>query len=121
MCPLDDIEHRRGRGRSVVQAQAPYREVVPDGVDRRFVAVHPSICPLILSRRSDTGQAAIASGRGLAQTRGPPGSYRRPGRLGCWWRCQAPTAPRPPWRVEMNRKQSRAVVMAALAAATMTV
>lgn len=42
MCPLDDIEHRRRRGRSVVQAQAPYREVVPDGVDRRFVAV-PSV------------------------------------------------------------------------------
>src|SRR5262249_31129062 len=42
MRPCGDSDYRGGRGRGVIQAQAPYREVVPDGVDRRFVAV-PSL------------------------------------------------------------------------------
>ena len=33
---LDDVEHRLGRGGGVVQAPAPDREVLPDGVDRRI-------------------------------------------------------------------------------------
>src|SRR5262245_63533931 len=42
MCPLRRIEHHGGRSGGVIQAQAPYREVVPDVVDRRFVTV-PSV------------------------------------------------------------------------------
>src|SRR6266487_520448 len=42
MCPLGSIEHLGRRGRGVIQAQAPYREVLPDGVDRRFVTI-PSV------------------------------------------------------------------------------
>src|SRR5689334_16343639 len=42
MCSLGNIEHHGGHDRGVIQAQAPYREVLPDGVDRRFVAI-PSV------------------------------------------------------------------------------
>src|SRR5205823_3643984 len=35
---FDDVEDGRGRGGGVVQAPAPHGEVLPDGVDGRFVA-----------------------------------------------------------------------------------
>src|SRR5215467_10674905 len=80
MCPLDDIDHRCGRGRGVVQAQAPYWEVLPDGVDRRFVAVPAFKIPPIARVAKLPGYPDLPGPPGDMQLKEPPVGGDRPGR-----------------------------------------
>ena len=79
---LGHVEHRLRRGGGVVQAPAPYREVLPDGVDRRFVAV-PSLEPPPVARMGHVpGDPDLPGAHGDMKFKQPPVGGDRPGR-GC--------------------------------------
>src|SRR5215469_6977600 len=80
MCPFGSIEYRGGCGRGVIQAQAPYWEVLPDGVDRRFVAV-PPVEPASVARVGQLSRYPDLPGAlSDMKLKQPPVGRDRPGR-----------------------------------------
>src|SRR5262245_17562335 len=80
MCPLGNIEHHGGRIRGVIQAQAPDREVVPDGVDRRFVTVPPVETLFVARVGQFPGDPDLPGALSDMKFKQPPVSCDRPGR-----------------------------------------
>src|SRR5215470_3454518 len=80
MCPLRSIEHHGGRIRGVIQAQAPYREVVPDGVDRRFVTVPPVESASVAWVGQFPGDPDLPGALSDVELKQPPVGCDRPGR-----------------------------------------
>jgi hypothetical protein len=79
---FDDVEDRLGCGGGVVQAPAPNRDVLPDGVERAFVAV-PAIEPSpVAGMRHVPGGPDLPRAHGEVEFEQPPVGGDRPR-----WRC----------------------------------